>query len=41
MAAGVEKNFIIDTYTYTRISSPEKSRNNTRGKISYFYMCVQ
>ena len=25
---------------YTRISGPEKSRNNTREKISYFFTCV-
>ena len=25
---------------YTRISSPEKSRNNTREKIRYFFTCV-
>ena len=25
---------------YTRISRPEKSRNNTREKISYFFTCV-
>ena len=25
---------------YTRISSPKKSRNNTREKISYFFTCV-
>ena len=25
---------------YTVISSPEKSRNNTREKISYFFTCV-
>ena len=25
---------------YTGISGPEKSRNNTREKIRYFFMCV-
>ena len=25
---------------YTRISSPEKGRDNTRFKIRYFFMCV-
>ena len=25
---------------YTVISGPEKSRNNTREKISYFFRCV-
>ena len=25
---------------YTRISGPEKSRNNTREKISYFFTCI-
>ena len=25
---------------YTRISGPEKSRNNTREKKSYFFTCV-
>ena len=25
---------------YTRISGPEKSRNNTREKMSYFFTCV-
>ena len=25
---------------YTTISGPEKSRNNTREKIWYFFMCV-
>ena len=25
---------------YTGISGPEKSRNNTREKISYFFTCV-
>ena len=27
-------------WCYTRISGPKKSRNNTRGKISYFFTCV-
>ena len=25
---------------YTGISGPKKSRNNTRGKILYFFTCV-